>query len=225
MHKPMENKKEKFTINSYVVFKIGQEHYEGRIKDCSGSGNSEIFTIYNFTNFKEHKVSSNEILCNVSQEIKRKMKTTPFIELPDTIHFPPELKSVLIVDKEWSCKNTYELPVKITVSMILNSFYDFLINQAHICEFDEAGEIRRGFLDSFNFFFKMLLIYENEQKIVQKFKTNPSEYCGAVHLLRLIYFLQKEVKFYINDQQTKNMILDYTVYLLDFLMTKFKEYF
>lgn len=221
----MDVKREKFTINSYVVYKIGQECYEGRVKSIIGTGNSEIFTIYSFTTFTDQKIACTDILSNVSQEIKRKLKTTSFIELPNVTNFPPELKSVLIVDKEWSTENKYDLPQRVTVEMILNSFKEFIVIQAKLADTDEAFEVTRAFILSFNFFFPLLLIYENEKTQIFQMKARPSEYCGPVHLLRLLYYLQKETRFYISDLQTKHIILDYTVYLLDFMMLRFKDYF
>lgn len=221
----MEQKKEKFALNSYVIFKNGQEYYEGRINNVETSSASENFDIFCFSTFTHIKVPVSEILSNMSQEIKRKMKSTPFIEIPNITHFPHELKNVLIVDKEWSLEGNYPLPHKYSIYGILEAFKIFLIEQASFADLDETEEIIKGFTMCFNHLFKIKLIYENEREQVESNLGDPVDFCGPIHLLRLIYYIQKKAQNHIADFQTKNILLDYSVYLLDFLLLNFNEYF
>lgn len=221
----MDNKKEKLGINNYVVFKQGPDCYEGRIKSAILEGNLEIYQIFCFSSFSDCKVPAADILTNVSQEVKRKMKNTAYAEVPGQTYFPPALKNVLVVDKEWTVENRYELPHRNSVSSILKQFKEFSINSACICDSDEASEMQKGFIMCFNAFFKKFLMYPIEKDQIIPFKGEPVEYCGPVHLLRLIYFIQKNAAGYIKDQQVKSIILDYTIYLLDFMSLKYKDYF
>lgn len=221
----MENKKEKFSVNNYVVFKSGSECLEGRIKGIALDGVTEVFNIFCFATFTDFRVPSTDVLSNLSQDVKRKMKASPFAEIPNKTHFPPGLKNVLVVDKEWSADNRYELPHKTTVSAVGGHFRDFLINSSGIADSDEIVEVVKGFLMCFNMFFRRFLVYKTERTQIQLLKGEPSEFCGPVHLLRLIYFLQKETANYVKDAQTKSIILDYTIYLLDFMLLKYRDYF
>lgn len=221
----MEPKKERFGVNNYVIFKQGPEYYEGRIKSISIEGTVEMYQIFCFTTFTDLKVSSSEILYNLSQEVKRKIKYTAYGEIPNQTYIPPALRNVLIVDKEWAIQNRYELPHKIPVNMILKQFKDFLVNTANICDTDEANELFKGFSNTFNVFFKRYLIYPIEREQVNIMKGDPIEYCAPVHLLRLVYFMQKNINVFIKDVQVRNIILDSTIYLLDFMLFKYKEYF
>lgn len=221
----MEGRKEKFSVNSYVMFKSGSECLEGRIKGISADGTTETLNVFCFATFTDFRIPSTDVLSNLSQDVKRKMKVSPFAEIPGKTHFPPGLKNVLVVDKEWSIDNKYELPHKVTVSTVIRQFRDFLVNSSGIADADEIGEVAKGFLMCFNVFFRKFLVYKNERAQIQLLKGEPSEFCGPVHLLRLIYFLQKETANYVTDAQTKSIILDYTIYLLDFLLLRYRDYF
>lgn len=221
----MENRKEKFAVNNYIVFKQGPDCYEGRIRNILIEGGTEVYQVFCFTTFTEFRVALTDVLTNVSQEVKRKMKTTAYLEIPGQIYMPPALKNVLVVDKEWSVENKYDLPHKTPISNILKHFKDFSINSANICDLDEATEIQKGFTMCFNSFFKKFLMYPIEKDQVGSLKGEPTEYCGPVHLLRLIYFIQKNVNEYIKDRDVKGIVLDYTIYLLDFMLVRYKDYF
>ncbi|ELA42653.1 uncharacterized protein VICG_00405 [Vittaforma corneae ATCC 50505] len=221
----MENKKEKFSVNNYIVFKQGPDCYEGRIKNISVEGGIEVYQVFCFTTFTDFRVPATDVLSNVSQEVKRKMKTTAYLEIPGQIYIPPALKNILVVDKEWSIENKYDLPHKNSVSSILKQFKDFVMNSANICDLDEATEVQKGFAMCFNSFFKKFLMYSIEKDQISSLKGEPTEYCGPVHLLRLIYFIQKNVNTYIKDKEVEGIVLDYTIYLLDFMLIRYKDYF
>lgn len=221
----MDTKKEKFAVNNYIVFKQGSDCYEGRIKSISIESNLEVYQVYCLTTFTDFKVTSSDVLNNVSQEVKRKMKTTAYLEIPGQVYMPPALKNVLAVDKEWSLENRYELPHKISVINVLKQFKDFIVNTANICYVDEATEAQKGFLMCFNTFFKKFLMYPIEKDQISGLKGEPAEYCGPVHLLRLIYLIQKNIGEYTRDNQVRSIILDYSIYLLDFMLFKYKDYF
>lgn len=208
-----------------MVFKIGNECFEGRIVGLASHGNSETHTIFSFSTFSEVKVPATEILNNVSQDVKRKAKSSPFLEIPNKPHFPLSLKNVLIIDKEWSQNNKYDLPHKTNVANVLRHFKDFLVTNTGIADLDEVEETIKGFTMCFNMFFKKFLMYESEKAQFHSIKVEPSDFCGPIHLLRLIYFLQKEAGKYITELQTRCVILDYTIYLLDFLVLRYKDYF
>lgn len=218
-------KKEKFTVNNYVVFKYDNKCLEGRVKGVTINGTTEIYNIFCFVTFSDLKIQSTDILSNISQEIKRKMRSSPFLEIPNKAHFPPALKNVLIVDKEWLQDNRYDFPYKINGTTVLTQFKDFIVKQALIGDINEITEVVKGFTLCFNTFFKKFLVYENEIYQLESISGDPIEYCGPVHLLRLIYFLQKEASSFIQDLQTRNIVLDYSVYLLDFMLLKYQEYF
>lgn len=221
----MENKKERHNPNNYVVFKHGNDCYEGRIKSITIEGSTEYYNIFSFTTFTDYKIPSTDIICNLSQEVKRKMRSTAYNEIPNQIYFPSELKNVLVVDKEWSIENQYDLPPKINVNLIIKHFKDFILNSACICDMDEANEVQKGFISLFNALFKRYLVYSNEIDQINSMKGEPSEYCGPVHFLRLVYYIQKNIDTCVRDHQVRNIILDYTIYFLDFMLIKYKEYF
>lgn len=221
----MDNKKEKFAVNNYIVFKQGTDCHEGRIKNITTENGVEIYQVFCFTAFTDTTVTSTDVLSNVSQEVKRKMKTAAYLEVPNQIYIPPALKGVLVVDKEWTSENKYDLPHKTPVALILKQFKDFCINAANICDLDEATEVQKGLILCFNTFFKKFLMYPIEKEQIASLKGEPTDYCGPVHLLRLIYYIQKSIGEYVRDKQVKCIILDYTIYLLDFMLVRYKEYF
>lgn len=221
----MDGKREKFTVNNYIVFKRGADCHEGRIKSISIEASVEIYTVFCFTNFMDVKVASTDVLSNVSQEVKRKMKAAAYLEVPNQTYMPPALKNVLVVDKEWAAENKYELPHRTPVSQILKHFKDFTVNAANLCDLDEGNEVQRGLILCFNSFFKRFLMYPAEKEQILSLKGEPVEYCGPVHLLRLVYFVQKNAEQYVKDKQVRYIMLDYTIYLLDFMLLKYKDYF
>jgi hypothetical protein len=221
----MENKKEKLLVNNYIVFKNGSESLEGRIKSISIEGTTEAYQVLCFSNFTEMKVNSHDVFVNVSQEVKRKVKSAAYHEIPDSIYFPQILMNILVVDKEWSVENTYDLPNKNNVNLLFKQFKDYLINTASTCDNDEGTEAIKGLTSCFNGLFLKYLIYNNEASQMTTFEDEPAEYCGPVHVLRLIYFLHKNANVLIPDESIRNIVLDYTIYLLDFFLFKFKELF
>lgn len=221
----MESKKEKLAVNNYIVFKHGSESLEGRIKSISHEGSSEVYQVLCFCTFNDIKVNHQDVLLNVSQEVKRKVKSTAYQEIPNSTYFPQILKNVLIVDKEWSQENRYEFPQKNTVSSILKQYREYLVNTASTCDFDEGNEAIKGFTLCFNTLFKKFLLYPNEIEQINLMKNEPSEYCGPVHLLRLIYYIQKNIKSLVFDEILRSVVLDHTIYLLDFMLFKYKEFF
>lgn len=221
----MESKKEKLFVNNYIVFKAGAECLEGRIKAILPEGTTEVYQVLCFCTFNEMRVNAHEVLLNVSQEVKRKVKSTAYQEVPNSTYFPQLLRNVLVVDKEWALENKYELPQKNTVTMLLKQFRDFLVNTANTCDMDEANEGMKGYILSFNTLFKKFLIYPNEIEQIALFKNDPVDYCGPVHLLRLIYYIQKNINDLVPDVTVRSTVLDYTIYLLDFLLFKYKEFF
>lgn len=220
----MESKKMKFRINNYVLYKAQNEWHEGRITNISYEDSVEIYHLRSFHNFNNMIFKSEELLVNATPENKRKMKTSIFYGLAGKIHIPPLLKSMLVIDKDWVQNNIYQLPAKHTVSNILKQAKDFFINNG-AGDQDEISEIYNGFVRVFDSFLPRVLLYETEIEQYHQVTESPSEKYGSVYLLRLIYFLQKQNKSYIDDPVTAGIMLDYTIYLLDFLMMKFKELF
>lgn len=221
----MESKKEKLAINNYIVFKYGSECLEGRIKSIVIEGTTEVYQVLCFCSFNELKVNSQDVLLNVSQEVKRKVKSTAYQELPGSTYFPQILKNVLAVDKEWALENRYELPQRNTVTSLLKQYREYLVNMACTCDIDEGNEAMKGFILCFNTLFRKFLVYPNEIEQVNSLKNEPSDFCGPVHLLRLIYYIQKNISTLVADEMLRSVVLDHTIYLLDFLLFKYKELF
>lgn len=221
----MESKREKLAVNNYIVFKSGAECLEGRIKTIMTEGSTEVYQVLCFCSFNEVKVNAPEVLLNVSQEVKRKVKCTAYQEVPNSTYFPQILKNVLVVDKEWAVENKYELPHKNTITNLLKQFKDFLVTTASTCDADEGTEALKGFTLCFNTLFKKFLLYPSESEQIHSFKIDPVDFCGPVHLLRLIYYMQKNISTLVPDENVRCIVLDYTIYLLDFLLFKYKELF
>lgn len=221
----MESKKEKFNVNNYVIFKYGNECLEGRIKSVTVEGTSEMFVVYCFSNFQDLRICSTDILSNMSAEVKRKMKTAAYHDYPAGTYFPPAMKHCLVIDKEWSAENRYEVPPKIPASVVLKQFRDFLVNQTNSCDADEANEAVKGFTLCLNTFLRKFLLYSPEVDYYNNAKGEPIDYCAPVHLVRLVYYIQKNISKYITDVQVAGVVLDYTIYLLDFLCLRYKDFF
>lgn len=212
-------------INSYVLYRDANDWHEGRISNITYGDAGEIYHVFSFLTFTELVFTSDEALSSASPELRRKMKSSPFANIPNKVHVPLLLKSIMVADKEWATGNLYDLPPKVTAAAVIRHFKDFMTNNSGACESDEIAEACAGFICVFNAVLPRFLLYQSEKEQYERIKGDPVEAYGPVHLLRLIYFLQKRGKNYVCGTQTVGVVLDYTVYLSDFLLLKHKEYF
>jgi len=222
---PVEQKKEKFKPNNYVLYKIQSEWNEGRINTIHEDQGLESYTISSFHSYNEISLSSNDSIIYATFDMKRKLRTMIFNENTMETHIPPFLIHYLMADREWPVINTQEMPRKITVKFILRNFRDFLVKESGCYDCNEVDEMYNGFREGFEFFFPKTLLYEGEKKHVKGYEGEYADICGAAHLLRFLYYLQKNSKALIKDEITRQILLDYSVYLFDFLMHKRLIYF
>ena len=221
---PMESRKPKIKINNYVLYKSNGEWHEGRITHVIHEDSREVYCLFSFTTFSEIVFKTDEFLSCPAPELKRKMKVSSFADIPNKTHIPPLLLNILIVDREWAETNMYELPARMTVAAILQQARGFFLSNG-VGDPDEVSEIYLGLIDTFNPFLPRFLLYENEVEQHSKISGSPAENYGSTYLLRLIYFLQKKGRHCIADGVTASIMLDYTVYLLDFLLMRFNDFF
>lgn len=219
----MDQKAEKFHINNYVLYKSSNEWREGRIKNIIQDKGRIIYRIISFHNYSEVSLTSDDSISISSPETRRKLKLNLFDDIPNKTHIPPLLENLLILDKEWMQHNSYESPPRVTVRQALDHFREFLLGS--FGEADEIHEAYLGFQDLFNSLLPLFLLYGREKQSYTPLSTPPSENYGPVYLLRLIYFLQKNGRYYMNDPVAEAIMLDYTVYLLDYLLMRHNDYF
>lgn len=221
----MEITKEKFRINDYVVYKDSNEWHEGRINSIQYEESGERYNITSLHTFTEISIKNHDFISNTSPEMRRKMKSHIPLDTVNKIHFPLILKHILVLDKESCAQKIYELPHTITVTEIVKAFTIFFRENNGSNDEDEIGEVYKAFIHSFDTLLSMFLLYENEIEQYKLMKEKPSETYGFIHFLRLLYYLQKEGIDLAVDNQTKTVILDYTIYMLDFLVLKYKEFY
>lgn len=220
----MESKKPKIKINNYVLYKTNNEWHEGRVTHIVYEEARETYYLFSFATFSEMVFKTDELLSCPGPELKRKMKVSSFADIPNKTHIPPLLMNILVVDREWVEANKYEFPARLTVLAILQQARNFFLSNG-AGDPDEVSEVYLGFADAFNAFLPRFLLYESETEQSRQTGGSPSEGYGATYLLRLVYFLQKKGRYYIADGATAAIMLDYTVYLLDFLLMRFNDFF
>lgn len=221
----MEMSKDRPRINDYVLYKEGTEWHEGRISSIEFEDGGERYTILAFNTFTEISVKNTEIFPNSTCEMRRKMKNHIIGDFHSKIHFPALLKHILTIDKEMCKDLPYDMPFRANVSQIIQHFIDFFRMNNGCSDLYELQEAYKAFVHCFDIFLPIFLLYESEIEQFKKIDTNPSEVYGFVHLLRLLYFLQKEGADFAQDYPSKLVIFDYTIYLLDFLIARYKEYY
>ena len=229
----MEAKKPKLRINSYILYKADGEWHEGRITNIVSSEEKETYHVFSFATLCVLIFESDDLLSAAAPELRRRMKAPVFADVPNKIHFPARLLNVLIADRECTADNLYDLPAgsatapskKVTVAAVIGAFGDFLLHSSGAGDSDEILEVCHGLITTFDAFLPNFLLYTGELDQGRSMQGPPSETYGPVHLLRLVYFLQCRGKTYISDGLTASILADYTVYLLDFLLMKYSDYF
>lgn len=218
----MDPKSEKFRVNNYVLYKTGNEWKEGRIKSITHEQGKIQYTIVSFQTYSDIMLTSDDAISLSTAESRRKMKISTYKAIRGKIHFPARLEGLILLDYEWSKTNSYDYPPRLSVKQALEQFQDFL--SLSCGDSDEIREVFRGFVYAFDRLLPMCLLYRCEQKFKEK-KEPASEHYGTIYLLRMLYYLQRKAKNYLEDRYTECILMDYTVYLLDFLDVKHHEYF
>lgn len=229
----MDVKKPKFRINSYILYKANGEWHEGRISNIVNADGREAYHVFSFATLGALVFESDEALSAAAPELRRRMKTSVFADVPNKIHIPARLLNVLIADREWTVDNVYDIPadgaatssMKATVAAIVGAFGDFLLHSGGAGDPDEILEVCRGLIAAFDAFLPRFLLYASELGQGRGIRGSPSEVYGPIHLLRLVYFLQRRGKAYVSDGLTASILADYTVYMLDFLLMRYGDYF
>lgn len=220
----MENKKPIFKPNTYVLFRVSNEWREGRIVDIVHDPIGSKYLIRSFDSFTNIFVDSDDSVIMATAENRKRMRLSPFVNLPEKTHIPASLTALLVVDKEWCASTRYEMPASIPITRILTEAEEFITKNG-AADHDEIHEIFCGFRDCFNFFLPRFLLYQNELDQFKSINETPCDYYGAIHLLRLIFFLQNNGRRYIDTAAVEMILLDYTIFLLDYLLEREAELF
>ncbi|KAI5151178.1 hypothetical protein ENBRE01_1952 [Enteropsectra breve] len=222
---PSDTKKSKFKVNNYVLFRNGTEWNEGRIMEINHENGKDFYVVRSFSTFLDTVVGADEPLSRATHDVKRKLKT-PLYE--GEMVFPVLFKNVLLIDREGHELELQSRSKAVSVANILRAFSDFLKYESGSVTTDEANEATHGFLLAFNTLLPRFLLYPDEYSYYDtniKTRINPSEVFGSVHLVRLVYFIEKRGSVHVSDNLTKNILLEYCLYLLDFLMLRYDTYF
>lgn len=114
------------------------------------------------------------------------------------------------------------LPSKQPVSKILNDFKKYMqLNKPGIFE-EELEEIVLGFFHVFESTFSTFLLYKGERSYVETLLSDTkhqqkSDVFGLEYLVRAIYLIQTTFVDKIENTEVRDMVFDFSVYLLDFL--------
>ncbi|ORD93402.1 hypothetical protein ECANGB1_2316 [Enterospora canceri] len=227
-HKPLP-------VNRYVIFRTNNAFYEGRIVDVLFDGQKTLYSVISFATFEYFRVTDCELVTQSSLESKRKYRPSSDCGNFNVVRMPNVLKNRLRADKD-SCMVSYynstsrKHPVKISVRRIIQEFMQFFQQNSLCYDSNEAQEIMNGFHQLFNTFLPMTLLYEQEKRFLMEkdnlaMKEDYTGDFGPIHLLRMLYFVQRyNAKF--NPRECVQLVTsDYTVYLIDFLNYKYQDYF
>lgn len=223
------------SINKYIIFKNNNNFYEGRVVDILIEDNKTLYNVISFNTFEYFQITENDLITHSSLESKKKYNLNTIYENSGEIKMPGILKNRLKADKDYyminsSPINFQPLPVKMSIKKILQDFMVFFQQNSLLFEQTEASEVIKGFTDLFNTFLSTNLLYESEKKFYMETlnfneKIDFTNNFGSIHLLRLLYLIQK-INIQYNDQQSIQLIvIDFTIYLIDFLNFKYKDYF
>ncbi|KAF7683779.1 Protein MRG1 [Astathelohania contejeani] len=221
----------KIAVNNYVYCKINEDWLEARVviihpnqKDDGTKDAYRKFTVHllsTYSIYPEPIPSPNVHLSSI--ENYKKYKISSLRHLLRNIHIPPTLMNYL--QKDVNEKIVTSLPARFSVNEIIYLFKQFMsVNKATVIE-GELIEMVNGFIYYFNIAIKYCLLYKNEIDQYNNITEQPSSVYGAKHLLRLIYLIQSKYVSECNNTELKDILYEYSVYLLDYLDLKYKEYF
>lgn len=237
LHKPLP-------INRHVIFRNGNVFFEGRIVDVLNDGSKTLYSVLSFATFEYFRVTESDLVTQASLESKRKYKPSTNCGNFTGLKMPSVLKNRLRADKDYCMINyTYfkrnQNVVEILrrynfshkcVKEILTEFSAFFLTNSLVSDSIEINEVVEGFTLLFNTFLPVSLLYEKEKEFLQigidfKAEVDYAGIFGPVHLLRLLYFLQKHNEKFNETKYTQMVLSDFVVYLIDFLNFKYQEYF
>ncbi|KAL6120592.1 hypothetical protein NUSPORA_02653 [Nucleospora cyclopteri] len=209
-------------VDRYVIFKNFNYYYEGRIVDVTSDGNKTLYSVISFATFEYFRVTESELITQTSLESKRRYKPSMNCENFTGIRMPSILKNRLRADKDYYSVNYKQYPVTVPINRVLEEFMVFFKLNSPLYEINEMAEVHQAFKELFNTFLPVCLLYDKEQLEV---KEDYTLHFGPIHLLRLLYFIQKNNNKFVEDTATLIAVSDYTIYLIDFLNYKYQEYF
>lgn len=227
-HKPLP-------VNRYVIFKNSNVFYEGRIVDVLVDGNKTLYSVVSFATFEYFRVTESELVTQSSHESKKKYKPSTNCENFNNVRMPSILRNRLRADKDYCIINysgdgAVKTSPGVTVKRVIQDFGQFFQQNSLLYETSEINEALCGFMDLFNTFLPITLLYESEKTSlgatmdITSFRDYTNDF-GPVHLLRLLYFIQKHNDKFVKPDYTQLILSDYSVYLIDFLNSKYQEYF
>ncbi|KAI5175600.1 hypothetical protein PAEPH01_2169 [Pancytospora epiphaga] len=221
----MESRKPNFKIHNYVFYKADGDWCEGRITSIAFEADKEIYHVFSFNTFTTLVFTSSEHLSSPTPDLRKRLKVPLSSKPPGSVHIPALLRNALIADSEWSKDNLYDQSQEVTVRSVLLQFESFVTVNSIAIDAAEALEMTNGLIRVFNFFIGRALLYSNERESLLPVSDDAVDKFGPIYLLRLVYFLQKKGRIYISDKVVEGIVLSSTIYLLDFLLLKYNEYF
>ena len=228
-----------FGVKNFVVTKIGEEWLEGRITDTievldeyKQSLEDHFYKIYLFSLYSEiSQPIKDYFLFSATTENLKKFKVSSLRRMTQKPHIPPALRRIMEIDKRDTQKGLFvKLPARQPVSKILNDFKQYIqANKPNLFE-EELEEIILGFFHIFENTFIPFLLYSKERNYVNLLLSDiknqqKAEIFGSEYLLRAIYFIQDVLIDKVDCVETKDMVFDFSVYLLDFLDLHIEKYF
>lgn len=228
-----------FSVSNFVLTKIGEEWFEGRVVGIDKLAGDQVlghgdyfYRVYLFGLYSEmSQPIKDHLLFSATSENMKKFRITPLRKVTKKPHIPPSLKKIMDIDKENAQKGHFlNLPARQTVSKILDDFKNYIqVNKPSIFE-EELEESILGFFYMFENTLIPFLLYKKEKTHVKVLLSDiknqqKADIFGPEYLLRAIYLMQVVFLDKIDCEETKDMVFDYSVYLLDFLSVNTDRYF
>lgn len=220
-----------FCVSNFIVTKVGEEWFEGRVVEINKAGrdprtNAEerFYHVHLFRLYSEIAQPIREyFLFSATPENIKKFKVAPLSRVTQRPHLPKELRRIMDMDREDVQRGVFSaLPSKQPVSKILNDFKKYMqLNKPGIFE-EELEEIVLGFFHVFESIFSSFLLYKRERSYVDTLLSDTknqqkSDIFGLEYLLRAIYLIQTAFVDKLENPEIRDMVFDFSVYLLDFL--------
>lgn len=216
-------------INNFVVVKIGEEWFEGRVAHITQKDEETLYNIYVFRLYSEISSGYKEsALMLASPENIKKFRIPSLRSLCNSIHFPHRMEKIMNMDQSQIYNgHVLKIPTKYPISRILNDFKVYMqTHKSGIFE-EELDETLLGFYNLFESTFYLFLLYSNEKKAYGN--NHPIEQVcnkfGGEHLVRLLYLIQSKLIDKLECRDSQDLIFDYSIYLLDFLDLYAERYF
>ncbi len=212
------------TVNKYVIFKLNDCFYEGRICEIIfDTAGKPVYRIFSFFTFEYLSLNDPTHIIITTHESKKKIRPSSVWNRCKMVRIPGLLKNLLRIDRDYFVVNQFAVQPKITISKLIQDFIEFFRSNSLLYDDSIMEELSKGFKHLFNKSLPFYLLYKNEE--VPPKSNDYTTLYGPMHFLRLLYFIQVNSTTFVTDSETQTIVNDCCLYFIDFLDTKYNEYF